>query len=387
VNSHAEHAARAALTYLAEPGDEVLGALLAGSAADELLAAIKAGRRPATDRAGELGTQAGREVMDRAFGRWRLRLPELPPDGGLARGAAAGMRLICPSDEEWPAGLNDLGRARPYALWLRGNADLRFSCLRSVSVVGSRAASGYGTHVAAELAAELAEGGWTLVSGGAYGIDAAVHRGALMMNGTTIAVLACAADYPYPAGHASLFAAIAASGLVISEWPPGSRPTRLRFLSRNRVIAALTGGTVVVEAGERSGALSTAKHAAELHRPLMAVPGPVTSAQSAGCHTMLRDWGATCVTCAGDVAELIGPLGAAVPPGRAPSPGDTGPSRDELDLDSARVLDAFPSRGGATTAKLAMRAGVDPSTVLRCLGRLAGDGFIQRCGDGWRLRR
>jgi DNA processing protein len=380
VNGDAERVARAALTYLAEPGDAILGALLERWTPAAVLAWIKTGQQPEPYAD---GPDDSREAVARALERWRLRLPGLPPDGGLGRGGAAGMRLICPSDQEWPATLDDLGPVRPYALWLRGNADLRFSCARSVSVVGSRAASGYGAHVAAELAAELAVDGWTLVSGGAYGIDAAVHRGALMMNGTTIAVLACAADHPYPAGHAGLFAAIAASGLVISEWPPGSRPTRLRFLVRNRVIAALTGGTVVVEAGERSGALNTARHAVELSRPLMAMPGPVTSAQSAGCHTMLRDWNAACVTCARDVAEMIGPLGAPSSAGVKAQPS----ARDQLDLDSARVLDAFASRGGASTATLAMKAGVDPPAVLRSLARLAAEGFVERCPAGWRLRR
>src|SRR5690349_24006519 len=211
-------------------------------------------------------------------------------------------------------------------------------------MVGSRAATSYGGHVAGEIAADLGERGWAVVSGGAYGIDAAAHRGALAAEGVTIAVLACGVDYPYPAGHADLFAAICAQGLVVSEWAPGSRPARTRFLTRNRVIAALACGTVIVEAGERSGALNTARHAANLGKPLMAVPGPVTSAQSAGCHRIIRDWGASCVTRAADVIELLSPLGTpdALAPGdpdRAwrpdPDAGHT-PSRDNLDQDSAR---------------------------------------------------
>jgi DNA processing protein len=258
--------------------------------------------------------------------------------------------------------------------------------------------------VAGEIAADLGERGWTVVSGGAYGIDAAAHRGALAAEAVTIAVLACGVDYPYPAGHADLFAAIAGQGLVISEWPPGRHPARTRFLVRNRVIAALGCGTVIVEAGERSGALNTARHAATLGKPLMAVPGPVTSAQSAGCHRIIRDWGASCVTRAADIIELLSPLSvpdALVPGGQvtlAPGGGpgqrsrpnpdaDRTPSRDDLDLDSARVLDALPTRGGAGTSTIAVEAGVDLDTVLRCLGRLAGYGFIERCDRGWRLRR
>ncbi len=385
--------ARAALTYLAEPGDPALGALLEICEPAEVLAAIKADMLPGTGP-GCGDSPASRRALERALGRWRVRLPYLPGEGQIAAACRDGIRLVCPADPEWPGGLDDLGPARPYALWLRGHADLRLACARSVSMVGSRAATGYGAHVAGEIAADLGERGWVIVSGGAYGIDAAAHRGALAAGAATIAVLACGVDYPYPAGHAGLFADVTAHGLVISEWPPGRHPARLRFLTRNRTIAALTSGTVIVEAGERSGALNTARHAAELGRPLMAVPGPVTSAQSAGCHRIIRDWGATCVTCAGDVIEMLAPLGTADPLGAtgqlgAPEPATAGgaPSRDELDTDSARVLDALPARGAAGTSTIAAEAGVDLDTVLRCLGLLAGSGFIERGDRGWRLRR
>jgi DNA processing protein len=397
-----QHLARAALTYLAEPGDPALGALLEICEPAEVLAAIKADMLPGIGP-GCGDSPASRRALERALGRWRIRLPWLPGDGQISAVCRDGIRLVCPGDPEWPGGLDDLGPARPYALWLRGHADLRLACARSVSMVGSRAATGYGAHVAGEIAADLGEQGWVIVSGGAYGIDAAAHRGALAAGTVTIAVLACGVDYPYPAGHAGLFADITAQGLVISEWPPGRRPARLRFLIRNRTIAALTCGTVIVEAGERSGALNTARHAAQLGRPLMAVPGPVTSAQSAGCHRIIRDWGATCVTRAGDIIEMVSPLGApgtlgapdahAAPgtpaPARGPEPATTGaaPSRDELDTDSARVLDALPARGAAGTSTIAAEAGVDLDTVLRCLGLLAGSGFIERCDRGWRLRK
>jgi DNA processing protein len=443
--------ARAALTYLAEPGDPALGALLGICEPAEVLAAIKADMLPGTGP-GCGDTAASRAALERALGRWRIRLPELPDDAGVAAARCDDIRLICPGDPEWPGALDELGQARPYALWLRGRADLHLSSLRSVSIVGSRAATGYGTHVAGEIAADLGERGWTIVSGGAYGIDAAAHRGALVTHAITIAVLACGVDYPYPAGHAGLFADIAAAGLVVSEWPPGRHPARLRFLVRNRVIASLTGGTVVVEAGERSGALNTARHAANLGRVLMAVPGPVTSAQSAGCHLLIREWGGTLVTRAADVIEMLSPVGTADAPATGPAgtpppsacapsansastgapssgppssglpstgpqsssppssrplgpgslgpgplpsdlplhrspPSDPSPSRDDLDLDSARVLDAFPARGHAWPATIAVDAGVDLDTVLRCLGPLAAYGFIERCDNGWRLRR
>jgi DNA processing protein len=390
-----EKLARAALTYLAEPGDPALGALLGICEPAEILAAIKADMLPGTGP-GCGDTPASRAALDRALGRWRTRLPGLPDEERIAGTSRDGIRLTCPGDAEWPDVLNQLGQARPYALWLRGNTDLRFACSRSVAVVGSRAATSYGGHVAGEIAADLGERGWTVVSGGAYGIDAAAHRGALAAEAVTVAVLACGVDYPYPAGHVDLFAAITAQGLVVSEWPPGRHPARTRFLVRNRVIAALGCGTVIVEAGERSGALNTARHAANLGRPLMAVPGPVTSAQSAGCHRIIRDWGASCVTRAAEIIDLLSPLCAsdALAPGggpgqpsqQAPDAG-RGPSRDDLDPDSARVLDALPARGGAGTSTIAVEAGVDLDTVLRCLGRLAGYGFIERCDRGWRLRK
>jgi DNA processing protein len=390
--------ARAALTYLAEPADPALGALLAICEPAEILAAIKADLLPATGP-GCGDTTRSRTALERALGRWRARLPGLPGDGEIEATCRDGTRLVCPGDPQWPERLDELGSARPYALWLRGRADLPAACLRSVSVVGSRAATGYGAHVAGEIAADLAEQGWVIVSGGAYGIDAAAHRGALVAKALTIAVLACGVDHPYPAGHADLFAEIAAQGLIVSEWPPGCHPARMRFLIRNRAIAALTCGTVIVEAGERSGALNTARHAAELGRPLMAVPGPATSSQSVGSHRIIREWGATLVTCAADVIEMVSPLGVpdtlapAGGPGPAPAPArelaSTGalPSRDALDPDSARVLDALPARGGAGPSTIAIEAGVDLDTVLRCLGLLAGCGFIERCDRGWRLRR
>ena len=391
----ADRLARAALAYLAEPGDAALGALLGICEPAEVLAAIKADMLPGIGP-GCGDTAASRVALQRALGRWRVRLPGLPDDEAIASACRDGIRLICPGDAEWPGALDQLGQTRPYALWLRGNANLRFACSRSVSIVGARAATGYGGHVAGEIAAELGERGWAILSGGAYGIDAAAHRGALAAEAVTIAVLACGVDYPYPAGHADLFDAIAAQGAVVSEWPPGRRPARMRFLVRNRVIAALGCGTVIVEAGERSGALNTARHAAELGKPLMAVPGPVTSAQSAGCHRIIREWGASCVTSACDIIELLSPLTVAdalapggppqAPPPAPPTPPDT-PARDDLDDDSARVLDALPARGGAGTATIAVDAGVDLDTVLRCLGRLAGFGFIERCERGWRLRK
>jgi DNA processing protein len=369
--------ARAALTYFAEPADKAAGALLRACGAAALVAAVKAGCLPA-----EAATVAGRQAaagMARALRNWRARIAEIPAARDLAVFERSGIRLVCPGDAEWPTQLDVLGDAQPYALWLRGSADLRFTCLRSVSVVGARAATAYGSHVSAELAAGLAGRGWAIVSGGAYGVDAAAHRGALAADGATIAVLASGVDDPYPKGHHELFQAIAAQGVIVSEWPPGRTPTRARFLVRNRVIAALSRGTVVVEAGRRSGALNTARHAREMCRPLMAVPGPVTSEASAGCHWIMRDWNAVCVTGPGEVLEQVAFAGEHL----APTAGVIAAA--ELDPVTARVLEAVPARGGTGPATIAVAAGVDIDTTLSRLGMLAAGGFVARGPRGWRL--
>jgi len=318
--------------------------------------------------------------------------------------------LIIPSDPQWPEALGALGEEQPYALWLRGAAsDLAELSRRSVAIVGARAASAYGSYVAADLGASMAARGWTVISGGAYGVDGSAHRGAIGAGGVTLAVMACGVDRPYPAGHTDLLDAVAVSGAVISEWPPGCPVARTRFLVRNRVIAALTAGTVIVEAGSRSGALNTARHARDLGRNLMAVPGPVTSDLSAGCHSIIRDWGAALVTGADDVLEVLSPIGdggagstsvAEATRGRAAIPADVpaatsprdAPSRedlirDRLDLEAATVLDALPVRGGRATLDIAASAGLDPAVVLAKLGMLAVYGFAERTDRGWRVRR
>jgi DNA processing protein len=392
--------ARAALTYLAEPADRWLGRLLRLHGAAATLDAIKTGRLP-----GHHATKpTARGAMKAAMERWQVRLPGLPAPQEVLAFRESGIRVITPDDPEWPGQLADLGDDQPYALWLRGNADLRFSCLRSVAIVGSRAATAYGSYVAAEFAASLAARGLAVVSGGAFGVDAAAHRGALGADGVTIAVLACGVDVPYPAAHAELFDAIAAQGVLASEWPPGQHVSRLRFLVRNRVIAALATGTLVVEAAQRSGALNTARHARDLHRRLMAVPGPVTSDLSAGCHHIIREWQGVLVTSAAEATEHLSPVGETsfaetaaniagpgAPAGGARLAGGRQASpvipRDLLDLESATVLDAMPSRGGLGTLRVAQRAGLAPAATATCLGRLATAGFVERCDDGWRLRR
>ncbi len=358
--------ARVALSRIAEPGDLELGRALREHGAAEVLRLVREG-----------STRAARSPQ------WRARLPSVDAESDLTAYERLGARPVCPGGPEWPTQLDDLGDCRPYLLWVRGVVDLRFTCLRSVSLVGARAASDYGAHVAAEMGAALAERGWASVSGGAYGVDGAAHRGALAAGGTTVVVLACGLDVGYPRGHAALFDRVSREGVVVSEWPPGSAPTRPRFLVRNRVIAALSRGVVVVEAALRSGALNTARYAADLSRVVMAVPGPVTSAVSAGCHLMLRERGAACVTDATDVIDQVGAIGADLaPPRRGPVL-----ARDALDETTTSVLEAVPGRGGGGPATIGVTAGTDLDTTLRCLGELAAGGFVERCEKGWRLAR
>jgi DNA processing protein len=376
-----ERRARVALSFLANPGDPVLGVALRTMAASELLAAITG-----SDADGQ-ALLVGRRpdpALGKSIVRWRARVPDLPGTGRLAAWQDSGLRLIQPGDPEWPSQLDDLGDTRPLLLWARGGADLRLSCVNSASIVGARAATGYGNHVAIEMAAHLAERGVAVVSGGAFGIDASAHRGALAAGGITVAVLAGGLEFGYPRGHGELFAAIAAHGILVSECPPDRGPTRPGFLIRNRIIAALSRGTVVVEAALRSGALNSARHARELCRPVMAVPGPVTSEQSAGCHELIRDYGAMCVTCASDVAEHIALPGDGRSDGPRRGPGT---ARDMLDPASVAVLEEVPVRGGRGPASIAVQAGVDLDTALRCLGLLAAGGFVERCELGWRAAR
>ncbi len=222
------------------------------------------------------------------------------------RARRAGVVMITPEDPEWPVAVDDLGEHAPLVLWVRGQVSALARPHSSVALVGARAATSYGEHMSIELSADLAGRGVTIVSGAAYGIDGAAHRAALSAGGTTVALLAGGADRSYPAGHTELIERIAASGAVVSEVPCGATPTKWRFLQRNRLIAALAAATVVVEAGARSGSLNTAGHAAALARPLGAVPGPVTSAASVGCHRLLREFDARCVTNADEVLELLG---------------------------------------------------------------------------------
>jgi DNA processing protein len=304
-----------------------------------------------------------------------------------------GARLIIPEDDEWPAwpllamtvaaGRGVKGMTPPLALWARGSGRLADAAERAVTMVGSRAASGYGEFVAADWAYALAGRQVAVFSGAAYGIDAASHRGALAAEWTTVAVLGCALDAGYPAGHDLLLRKIAERGLVLSEYPLGTPPARHRFLVRNRLLAALSAGTVVVEADVRSGARNTANTAGLLGKPVMAVPGPLTSRSSAGCHDMIRAQKATLVTSPAEVLELVGQLGVDLAAPKAPSARAT----DELSGDALKVHEALQPDAGRSVERLAVESGVPERKVRSLLPLLELDGFSQRCESGWRRAR
>jgi DNA processing protein len=304
--------------------------------------------------------------------------------------ARRGGRLITPDDDEWPLAFAAFGGAGaalrprggpPLVLWALGPARLDETAHRAAAVVGTRAATAYGEHVAADLAAGLVERDVAVVSGGAYGIDGAAHRAALAAEGITIAVLAGGLDVPYPAGHSALLHRIGQHGLLFTEYPPGVRPARHRFLTRNRLVAAVAGAAVVVEAGLRSGAANTAAWARALGRVVAAVPGPVTSSASAGCHALLRD-GAELVTRADDVVELVGRIGELA--SEEPRPGT---ALDGLGEAERQVYEALPGRGAATVDEIAVAAGLVPEQVLGPLAILEVAGFAERHDGRWRIVR
>jgi DNA processing protein len=390
-----EDYSRAIWSCLIEPGDGVAGTAIAATSAAAALREVLSPRVSVTfARAAGIDEPTWRA----ALARWR---PRAAMDvGRVPRHAEhAGARLLVPGDPAWPTALDDLGPHRPVCLWWRGA--LASAATPSVAtasaatpavatpavatrapalaIVGARAASAYGEHVAFEIAGELAARGVTVVSGAAYGIDGGAHRAALAVEGTTVAFLAGGVDRLYPAGHAELLERIIAHGAVLSEAPCGTSPTKWRFLQRNRLIAAFSHGTVVVEAGQRSGSLNTASHAATLGRPLGAVPGPVTSATSAGCHTLLRQPDVHLIRSAEDALEMIG-----FAPVEDSSPASSEPQSTEWTGTRTRVRDALSSRAWRTADDLARLSGMARSDVLTHLGMMTLDGEAEHSAGRWR---
>ena len=212
-------------------------------------------------------------------------------------------RLITPIDEDWPVQVNDLA-APPIGLIIKGNISALHQ--RSLAIVGTRNPTSYGARIAGDFAAGFADREWAIVSGGAYGIDSYAHKGALIAEGVTVAVIASGIDINYPAGNTRLFAKICESGVMVTESMPGQRALPHRFLTRNRLIASISKATLVVEAAFRSGSLRTARDAAEMFRPVMAIPGPINSPTSEGCHRLIGERAAEIVTSVADAVEFVG---------------------------------------------------------------------------------
>jgi DNA processing protein len=368
--SDAERLARVTLNAVVEPGSVRALHDVVGTSACRALDRLRAGAGP---HAAALGQ----------------RLAAVEPEAVLERAAAAGLRFVVPGDDEWPDGLVDLvdieplheRGGMPVGLWLKGPLGLAEACARSVAVVGSRSATTYGTGVAGDLAAGLSTEGQTIVSGAAFGIDQAGHRAALAMRGPTVAVLACGADRVYPSAHQRLLDYIADTGLVVSEAPIGGAPTRIRFLARNRLIAALSQGTVVVEAAIRSGALNTASWAESLGRVVMGVPGPVNSAPSQGVHELIRSRGALLVTRSEEVLEAVAPIGSYTLFDRR----EPATPRDRLSSAEREVLDAVPVARAQPAERIARVAGLPLTTVAEALSRLRSSGLVRERDGRWHL--
>ena len=384
----------ALLSRVLEPGSVAVAAWLATTDVSDAVAALRSGTAPPT-------------VTSLADSRWAAADAEAELDAA----ARAGIRLVTPDDEQWPhfalgclhaafgrqmAERREPGKPGerseltvPLALWVKGRDRLDEAAVRSAAVVGSRASTAYGEHVATELARDLADRDVTVVSGGAYGIDGCAHRATIASGGRTWIVSAGGLERPYPARHGALFDRVAAEGLLVSEYPLGARPLRHRFLLRNRLIAALSSATVVVEAALRSGALSTARRAMDLGRPLLAVPGPVTSTMSAGCHLHIRGEKPTdperrAELCTG-VDDVMAHVDGSLPDRHDGTPDDVRRVLDRLPPLARRVFDGLPRRGWADEVTVAGRAGVTALDVARSLPSLVVAGLVESSYDGHRV--
>ncbi|MFC4242780.1 DNA-processing protein DprA [Gryllotalpicola reticulitermitis] len=384
----AELTARVIWSVLAEPGDGIAGQMIADLGAAPALrlvlrrnafataAALRAEATAIARAVAQAYDEQGREPLPgvrAGFLRWHPRMTGTLIETVFAMAAASRCTLLTPADQHWPPGMSDLNDHAPLVLWCLGDPALLAEFSHAVALVGTRASTGYGTHVATELAAGLADRDWTVVSGGAYGIDAAAHRAALAAKGRTVAVMAGGLNSFYPRGNSELLARVARDGAVVAEVPFGTPPTPFRFLARNRLIAAMASATVVVEAGRRSGSINTANHCGELGRPLGAVPGPITSPTSGGCHYLLREQPAQLVTSVEDVVEL-----ASGREGPAPEP-----LADPDDPRYGRVITALSATRARRLSDVAARCGLSETEAATLLGVLLLDGTVRSGDAGW----
>lgn len=349
-----------AWAHLANPAQSSVNALIDRYGAVDSLTGVLSGKLPLSN-------------AEAVIARWGMSDIPAARDAAVQRG----IRIVTREDPQWPASLGDLTSRQPWALWVRGTGDLAL-LERSVAVVGARACTAYGSHVARMWSAELAARGITVVSGGAFGIDAAAHRGAL---GRTVCVTAGGVDAAYPRAHLELFNEIAQHGLILSETPLGENVRRERFLSRNRLIAALTQVTVIVEAADRSGSLNTARLAADLQRDVIGVPGPVTSSLSLGVHALIREHAAVLGSGVHDVWEALDPVGTHL---ELMAPDDPADFRSWSPVERA-VFDALDRIRPLAVNEIVARAGLGVDDVHEGLSGLVNRSRVTRVMQGWAI--
>lgn len=351
------------------------------------LCALQPMGRP--ELAGLVATYGAEEVWHGICNRpeestWTRKAQGVSIESLVAATKQAGARFLIPGDPDWPQQLDDLGVVRangiggvPLGLWVLG--DLAAATEQTpVAIVGSRACTSYGSHVTTDLAAELAGHGHPIISGLAYGVDAAAHRGSLAARGVTAAFVACGIDRVYPTSHAQLHAEVVKAGAVITEAPPGASPMKVAFLARNRLIAALASGVILTEAAARSGARNTVTWAQELGRQVMAVPGPVTAASSATPNWLIQEGGASLITSAADVERLMGPL---QPELEFSLRGETQPL-DRLAPSARAVREAMGARELVSVLELTQRTGLAVPQILASLGELEEGGWVEQSPGG-----
>lgn len=405
-----ERRTRAIWTALAQPGEPIVGQVIGHFGVLEALERVKylADRLPQIDdmmiRTVFQPVQLPASVAQ--IEGWAMRLRELNLEMEYQLLSRENGTLVVPGDAAWPAVVDNLGVVAPLALWVRGNPLALQALARqgAVALVGARCATHYGTDIAQEIAYELGERGIWVISGGAYGIDTAAHQGALASQGKTISVQAGGLGNLYPAMNARLFSQIQQTGAIVSESPPSQRPAKHLFLTRNRLISALSQIVVVVEAGQRSGAMSTANHGAEQGRQVAAVPGPVTSTASAGCHRLIRE-GAALVTNVEEIMELMLPLnaqsqkvfgvgeaantaGARVAAAPQRHSGGQIPATSlfaGLTSDGVKVIDSLSKTAWKSIEQVARGAGLGTRTVQSELGLMELDGRVETRNGRYRL--
>ncbi|MCH4249403.1 MAG: DNA-processing protein DprA [Microbacteriaceae bacterium] len=356
-----EALARLWWSLLVEPGDSQAGALIRRYGTIGALDAVWA------------ATAETEQIPMAAIRRWGPRMQSDLLRRTLNMAAAQHIRFVGPDAPEYSPGLRDLGDHAPIGLWVRGGANIEWPA--TVAIVGVRAATSYGVQVATDLAFAVSDR-LTVVSGGAYGIDRAAHRGALAAEHPTVAFLAGGLDRLYPAGNQALFEQVTRRGLLLSETVPGTTPTKWRFLARNRLIASATAATLVIEAGARSGALNTAHHALQIGRPVGAVPGPITSASSAGTNRLLREGLAELVRSAEDLCELCGMS-------RKDGASGSVSENEVLTAEHLRVADALSARVSRSLAEITTSSGVETARVQSLLSELQVLGYVLARSTGW----